>query len=126
MRRQYQRQIAAFDIQTQRMDLYGSDQDYKELVMVIYDGLHYDALAVEPYAGAPEQLDITRLPVDSARTEEVLAAARRLVRAAHEARQFTDTASFTLRCGRCDQGLKGEKEAVEHAKTTGHSDFTEY
>ena len=108
------------------MDVYGSDQDYRELVMVLYDGLHYDALAVAPYPGAPEDMDVTRLPVGTARTEEVLAAARRLVRAAHEARQFTDTASFTLRCGRCGQGLKGEKEAVEHAKATGHSDFTEY
>jgi ubiquitin thioesterase OTU1 len=46
--------------------------------------------------------------------------------AAHAARAFTDTASFTLRCGACQLGLKGEKEAVEHAKATGHSNFTEY
>jgi ubiquitin thioesterase OTU1 len=48
------------------------------------------------------------------------------VEAAHQARQFTDMATFTLRCGTCQIGLKGEKEAVEHAKTTGHSNFSEY
>lgn len=41
-------------------------------------------------------------------------------------RSFTDTANFTLRCGTCLVGLKGEKEAVEHAKSTGHANFQEY
>jgi ubiquitin thioesterase OTU1 len=45
---------------------------------------------------------------------------------AHEARQFTDTANFTLRCGICQLPVKGEKEAVEHAKATGHQRFGEY
>ena len=45
---------------------------------------------------------------------------------ANKARQFTDTASFTLRCGTCKIGVKGEKEALEHAKSTGHANFSEY
>ena len=55
-----------------------------------------------------------------------MAGAAQLVARAHQARQFTDTASFTLRCGVCQIGLKGEKEAVEHAKSTGHTNFAEY
>ena len=47
-------------------------------------------------------------------------------RQAHKARQYTDMASFTLRCGVCQVGVRGEKEAVEHAKATGHSNFSEY
>ena len=46
--------------------------------------------------------------------------------ACHSARQFTNTATFTLRCGVCQIGLKGEKEAVMHAKDTGHTNFAEY
>ena len=30
------------------------------------------------------------------------------------------------RCGVCQIGVKGEKEAVEHAKATGHQNFSEY
>lgn len=52
--------------------------------------------------------------------------AAKLVAACHEARQFTDVANFTLRCGVCQIGLKGEKEAVMHAKETGHQNFSEY
>ncbi|KAK8461653.1 hypothetical protein SEVIR_1G075900v4 [Setaria viridis] len=42
----YGREIAAYDIQTTRCDLYGQEKNYSERVMLIYDGLHYDALAV--------------------------------------------------------------------------------
>ena len=52
--------------------------------------------------------------------------AARLVAACHAARQFTDTANFLLRCGVCQIGIKGEKEAAEHAKATGHNRFAEY
>ena len=45
-RRYFGREIAAYDVQTKRCDLYGQDMGYEERVMLIYDGLHYDALAV--------------------------------------------------------------------------------
>ena len=34
--------------------------------MLIYDGLHYDSLAVGAFEGAPEELDITVLRVRGA------------------------------------------------------------
>ncbi len=46
MHRYFGREIAAYDVQTKRCDLYGQDAGYSERVMLIYDGLHYDALAV--------------------------------------------------------------------------------
>jgi hypothetical protein len=38
---------------------YGESEGYPERVMLIYDGLHYDAMAVAAFEGAPEELDIT-------------------------------------------------------------------
>ncbi|KAK7818929.1 ubiquitin thioesterase otu1 [Quercus suber] len=55
----YGREIAAYDIQTTRCDLYGQEKKYSERVMLIYDGLHYDALAMSPFEGAPEEFDQT-------------------------------------------------------------------
>jgi len=42
---------------------YGEQEGYSEYVMLIYDGLHYDALAVAAFDGAPEELDITVMQV---------------------------------------------------------------
>eukprot|EP00798_Chlamydomonas_sp_ICE-L_P022763 gene22763-29931_t len=101
----YQREIAAYDISTQRCDLYGCVAGYSEQVMLLYDGLHYDAIAISAFDGAPEELDITifepKLPTSICAKEGAAKLA-------------------------CQIGLKGEKEAVEHAKSTGHSNFSEY
>ncbi|GIL68472.1 hypothetical protein Vafri_21747 [Volvox africanus] len=122
----YGREIAAFDVQTKRCDVYGQDKGYEERALLMYDGLHYDAMAVAAFEGAPEELDVTMFRPGGREGEAIMAAAEKLVAATHAARLFTDTANFSLRCAVCQIGLKGEKEAVEHAKATGHSNFAEY
>lgn len=123
----YGREIAAYDIQTTRCDLYGQEKKYSERVMLIYDGLHYDALAISPFEGAPEEFDQTIFPVQKGRAigpaEDL---ALKLVKEQQRKRTYTDTANFTLRCGVCQIGVIGQKEAVEHAQATGHVNFQEY
>ena len=43
---------ARYDIQTQRCDVYGSGEGYGERTMLLYDGLHYDAMVLAYEAGA--------------------------------------------------------------------------
>ncbi|DBB01392.1 hypothetical protein WJX77_010639 [Trebouxia sp. C0004] len=124
--RHFAREIAAYDIQTKRCDVYGQGEGYQERVMLIYDGLHYDALALAAFMDAPEELDVTITEQASQQAAGIERASAALTDEANKARQFTDTASFTLRCGTCKIGVKGEKEALEHAKTTGHANFSEY
>ena len=57
--RHYEREIAAYDIKTQRCDVYGEDKHYRERVMLIYDGLHYDALSIAAFQDAPEEIDVS-------------------------------------------------------------------
>ncbi|KAM0936592.1 putative ubiquitinyl hydrolase 1 [Dioscorea sansibarensis] len=121
----YGREIAAYDIQTMRCDLYGQEKKYTERVMLLYDGLHYDALAISPFDGAPEEFDQTIFSVNgSIRTVE--SQALKLVQEENRKRSYTDTANFTLRCGQCSVGLVGQKEAADHARQTGHVNFQEY
>ena len=119
------REIAAYDIQTERCDVYGQGDAYEERVMLLYNGLHYDALALNAPGGGRGD-DVTVVPSRGPEAEAADAKARALVAEAHAARQFTDVANFALRCLVCQTGLKGEKEAVEHAKATGHQNFGEY
>ena len=116
-------EIWAADIQTCRVDRYGEGSGFSERCWLMYDGLHYDALAVAPSADAPEEFDTTQFPVAHSDIDD---AAADLVKKHHDAHRFTDTASFSLRCLVCRAGLKGQIEAVAHAKATGHSSFGEY
>lgn len=47
----YKKQIAAFDIESNNCFIYGEDVGFTERIMLVYDGLHYDALAISPYKG---------------------------------------------------------------------------
>lgn len=40
-------------------------------------------------------------------------------------RQYTDLAGFSLRCLICNTPLKGQTQAQDHAKSTGHMNFGE-
>ncbi|KAL6541132.1 OTU protein [Orobanche minor] len=123
----YRREIAAYDIQTTRCDLYGQEQNFEERVMLIYDGLHYDALAMSPFEGAPEEFDQTIFAVLKDHTfGSVEGLTVNLIRDQHRKRSYTDTANFTLRCAVCQIGVVGQKEAVEHAQSTGHANFQEF
>lgn len=100
--------------------------DSKVVETIFFTGLHYDALAVADHEGAPESLDTTRIPVGSSLLQEAMLGASSLVSKYHDLRQYTDTARFTLRCNVCNTGLVGEEEALKHAQTTGHQNFSEY
>ena len=92
-------------------------------IFLIYDGIHYDALArgVE----GDESRDQTVFAGSNER-DGALAEALALAKAAKEARKFTDTSNYTLRCLVCQVALKGNKEAAAHATATGHQNFGEF
>eukprot|EP00884_Botryococcus_braunii_P013131 jgi/Botrbrau1/21819/Bobra.0190s0036.2 len=122
----YAREIAAYDIQTKRVDVYGQGEGYDERVMLIYDGLHYDALAIAAGPGAPPDADITIFDPRGPDAPAIMEAADKLVAEAHAAKAYTDMGNFTLRCTTCSKGLVGQEEAQKHAQETGHINFTEY
>eukprot|EP00252_Welwitschia_mirabilis_P022697 TRINITY_DN6223_c0_g1_i1.p1 TRINITY_DN6223_c0_g1~~TRINITY_DN6223_c0_g1_i1.p1 ORF type:complete len:211 (-),score=32.68 TRINITY_DN6223_c0_g1_i1:42-674(-) len=123
----YGREIAAYDIQTTRCDVYGQGKGYKERVMLIYDGLHYDALAMTPFEGAPDVVDQTIFSIDKdGKIGPAEMLAENLVKENQRMRSYTDTGNFTLRCGVCQLGVVGENGAMEHAQATGHVNFQEY
>ncbi|GMH35786.1 hypothetical protein BSKO_03654 [Bryopsis sp. KO-2023] len=122
----YKRQIAAFDIKTTKCFIYGEDKGYAERVMLLYDGLHYDPLAVTLSARTSEDLDVTIFNPNTPEGEKIMEGARNLVAKLNTTMQYTDTQGFTIRCGFCGRGFMGEKQAMEHAQQTGHTNFQEY
>uniref|UniRef100_A0A8C1PCL8 Ubiquitin thioesterase OTU n=1 Tax=Cyprinus carpio TaxID=7962 RepID=A0A8C1PCL8_CYPCA len=116
----YQCEICVVDTQTVRVDRFGEDAGYTKRVLLIYDGIHYDPLQkVVPNSDIPAQT------VFSTTDDIILAQALELADEARRKRQYTDVNRFTLRCMVCQTGLVGQKEAREHAKETGHTNFGE-
>ncbi|XP_059169723.1 ubiquitin thioesterase OTU1-like [Physella acuta] len=117
----YNTEIAVVDTQSGRVDRFGEDKNYEERVFLIYDGIHYDSLIYESI----DQTGPVRTKF-SIHNAVILAQALELASEAKSIRQFTDVEGFSLRCSTCQAPLRGQREATEHAKATGHVDFGEY
>lgn len=115
--------IGAVSIRDEIIHVFGQEFNYPQIIYVIYDGIHYDILVKNIDESQPEASDLTVFDMNDLRTyEQAVEIGRQLKRM----RKFTDTGNFSLRCGVCYIGLVGEKEAVEHATATGHTNFAEY
>ncbi|TPX66553.1 hypothetical protein SpCBS45565_g04363 [Spizellomyces sp. 'palustris'] len=119
----FQVEIDSIDVATLRIDRFGEGK-YSRRVLILFSGIHYDAVALSPGKDVSEDFDQTAF--EGGNIEKILAAGVELARIWNEKRKFTDLANFTLKCGICKKGLKGQKEAQAHALETGHASFTEY
>ncbi|KAG0917555.1 hypothetical protein G6F29_009427 [Rhizopus arrhizus] len=115
-------EIDSIDVQTGRIDKFG-EGNYSERVLIVYSGIHYDALALAPTSDSPAEFDQTRFLTTD---DDILTAARAIADSLRKSHKYTDVANFTLRCEQCKTGLKGEKDAHNHAAATGHTRFVEY
>lgn len=115
----YETEIVAIDVKNTILNRFGEDSHYKQRMLLLYDGLHYDPLKFQP-------LDDSQ-PVKtlfSADNLEVLNLAEELAREAKQSHQFTDMKTITMRCTICNVDLDA-KTASQHASKTGHTDFIE-
>lgn len=101
------------------------NENARQRVIVVYSGIHYDAVAVIGPGMLLHETEGDERVFDKL-DEEAMEAALKLGKELKKKNYYTDTANFSLKCNICKTGLKGEKVAVEHARATGHSDFGEY
>ncbi|XP_054257333.1 ubiquitin thioesterase OTU1-like [Macrosteles quadrilineatus] len=113
-------EIAVVDTVNAIINRFGEDQLYDHRVFLIFDGIHYDPLYLEPFEG--DNKIQTMFPTAD---DKVLREAEVLAMEAKKSHQFTDVNRFTLQCLDCKVFLIGQKEALGHAKETGHSNFGE-
>lgn len=112
-------EICAIEIRTSRPYTFGEGRGYQSRLYLVFDGIHYDVL----HRRAPDGAVTTLFTVEAG---EARASALALAAHLRKSREFVDLTSFTLRCGTCYVGLKGEVEAQAHARSTGHTNFSEY
>ena len=113
----YQTEISSFDVATGRCDRFGQDACDSRCVLV-YSGIHYDAVSLSPIEAAPPSFHTTVFPVAD---QTILLGAETLVAQLRKRHYYTDTATFDLRCKTCGAGLKGEKGARDHAMATNRA-----
>lgn len=119
-------EICSIDVQTLRVDRFNEGRPTR--CILVYSGIHYDTIALSPsdppYKRAYAPPDFDTLIFDSS-DESVLATAVELCKELQRKHYYTDTAAFSVKCNVCGGQFAGEIGATEHAKQTGHYDFSE-
>ncbi|PXF42411.1 Ubiquitin thioesterase OTU1 [Gracilariopsis chorda] len=110
-------ELAAFDIKTMRLDRYGEGKQFSSVAYLVYDGIHYNYMAL-----AIGDLHVTQFDVKEQLVEEHM---RKQAQKLHDERRYTDTANASFKCAQCGKVLQGEKAVAAHAQQSGHSEFSE-
>lgn len=117
----FRQQLAAYDVHTMRLDRYAGTEGFPTVGFLIYDGIHYNYAALS-LAGASQDADVTQFDAGDTYVVEKV---RKLAQMLHDTKSYTNTASFSLKCLQCGTLLTGEKQALQHATSTGHDQFDE-
>lgn len=106
----YGTEIASIDVESGRIDRFGSNDDgagagggsspdSESRVLLVYSGIHYDAAVLAPAPDAPQEFCASVVPagasVEGGRVVEALRALAAKLRAK---RAYTNTATFDLKC----------------------------
>ena len=116
----YKIEICVVDVQSGRIDRFGEDCNYPIRVFIIYDGIHFDPLYLQPFQN-DSQIQTKFQSTD----ELIMHQAYELADEAKRAKQYTDVTKFTLKCLDCKKLISGQKDAQQHAESTGHINFDE-
>lgn len=113
-------EICSIDVQSLRVDKFGEGKAKR--VVLVYSGIHYDVVALTPFANAPPEFDTKQFEAED---EVIMDAAGALCKVLQGQNYYTDTAKFSIKCNICGGKFVGEQGATEHASQTGHYDFAE-
>merc|ERR1712117_255791 len=94
----FQVQIAVVDTLSGSVTVFGEGANFPTVMVLIYDGIHYDALFDRKSDGS----EVTIHPSSDTRIIEKAKATAKEAKAAHN---YTDTAGFTLKCLVCGTRL---------------------
>jgi ubiquitin thioesterase OTU1 len=91
---------------------------HKDRIFLTYDNIHYNAVEFNGFGVRC----LKRVPIDDATAESL---ALEMVKVLNTAGKFVNTAKCNMRCDVCGIVVKGQKEAEEHGKRTGHANFSQ-
>mmetsp|Transcript_12582 Transcript_12582/g.12210 ORF Transcript_12582/g.12210 Transcript_12582/m.12210 type:complete len:338 (+) Transcript_12582:92-1105(+) len=116
-------EIAAIDVETGHLYIYGEGMKFNSRVYLLYDGIHYDAIVSSKISEDNQHDDKDDITIFFSSDTLVWKQVELLASELRKKKQFVNMAGCDLQCLICLKGLQGQKGAQEHAKITGHQNF---
>lgn len=121
--------IHVYDIRTCLRHSYGAEDEksfyneeegnlQKKHIFLLYDGVHYD-----PLIGLNSQSNEIRFFTSKSDVEKFHRLADEFVKDLNKKKKFVNLSSGDFLCNVCLKSFSTQKDAMEHAKLTGHTNF---
>lgn len=108
----YSTEIYALDITSARGNCFGEMGGYDKRVYALFDGIHYDAIVINPIPNEME-LDLRQvIPWDNAIEKMAIDFTSAEKKAGH----FTNTQSFQILCQQCNTGTSSSRRSTKSEK----------
>ena len=117
----FKMQIAVVDAQTNRIDLFGQDQNYENIIFILYTGIHYDPLVMNFDETMESESDITIFKTSD---KDILNKFKDFCKTFTEKGDFVDIGNILLlECTDCQEKFMNKVSATQHANKEDHWNF---
>ena len=117
----FKMQIGVVDSQTNRIDLFGQDKNYENIIFIIYTGIHYDPLVMNFDETMESESDITIFKTSD---KDILNKFKEFGKTFTENGDFVDISNILLlECVDCHEKFHNKVAATAHANEKDHWNF---
>ena len=121
-------EVCAVDVETSTVYRFNQTSTASSCCILVYSGIHYDTIVLNqsspPYRSADGDPS-EDIKLFDAGSEDIIQGAKAVCDVLRKRGYYTNVNTFSIRCNDCGTRMKGENEAAEHGRKTGHWDMEE-
>lgn len=116
-------EICTFDIENLQTLFFGENENYSEIIFLMYNGIHYNSLVLLPEGCNDFDFDITKFPIymKKSLTEKFF----NIITKMNSENQFVNLNDMVIVCDDCKNIFSNQNQAILHQKNSGHCNFSQ-
>lgn len=115
----FQTEIVSIDIEFNRLDIFGGEQNYLNRIFILYNGIHYDPLVMATSNDNKDDIKIFDIDDDNIIINFQIFADK-----LKEKEEYVDLSNIkNIKCVDCMMVFESEEETIEHAINYNHWNF---
>jgi predicted house-cleaning noncanonical NTP pyrophosphatase (MazG superfamily) len=116
-------EICTFDIENLQTLFFGENENYSEIIFLMYDGIHYNSLVLLPDGCQDFDFDITKFPINM--KNKLTNKFFEIIKKMNTQNQFVNLNQMILVCDDCKDIFQNQEEALKHQQNCGHKNFSQ-
>ena len=116
-------EICTFDIENLQTLFFGENENYDEIIFLMYNGIHYNALVLLPEDCEDFDFDITKFPIYMKKilTDKFF----EIIKKMNSENQFINVNNMAIICDECKDIFPDQQGAILHQQNYGHCNFSQ-